>query len=307
MNRSIKEFCDFLTLNKKYSPHTVLAYQRDIEQFYRFLLTIQRLDKDVTKEDVRMFMTLQFDKGLSKRTMKRRLSSLRAYYAYMKDRHNFSQDPFLTMVSPKFQVALPKVLYDEQIQLLLKYNRLRKDDLQERDQAILELMFATGMRASEVVALTLQQMNISGRTIHVIGKGNKERIVAFTKDAALTVKNYLQHSRKLLVKRRTDPLPTNVVFLNAKGNPLTIHGLRYILLSIERKTGDYLDLHPHMLRHSFATYLLERGADLRVIQELLGHESLNTTQIYTHVSEDKIREEYYHAHPRSKRHLDDES
>ena len=306
MNRTTKEFCDFLRLNRHYSPNTVLAYQQDIDKFYRFLLDINRLDSDVTKDDIREFMRREFEGGLSKRTMKRRLSSLRHYYHFLHERKYIKNEPFLRISSPKYRAPLPKVLFDEQIQLLFKYNRERDDELKDRDQAILELMFATGMRASEVVNLKIQQISFSERTINVIGKGDKERIVAFTKEASKTLRVYLEGLRRTLIQRRTNPVPTSIVFLNHLGNPLTIHGLRYILLAIERKTGDYLDLHPHMLRHSFATYLLEKGADLRVIQELLGHESLNTTQVYTHVSEDKIREEYYHAHPRSKKHMDDQ-
>jgi integrase/recombinase XerC len=304
MNRTIKEFTDYLKYNRNYSSHTIIAYQRDLEKFYRFLLSIERLDKDVTKDDIRSFMKIEFEEGISKRTMKRRLASLRHYYAFMRDKKYLSNDPFIRINSPKFRPALPKVLYDEQIQLLFKFNRERTDFFRDRDQAILEMMFATGMRVSEVVSLTLQQISFSDRTINIIGKGNKERIVAFTEEAGKTLKVYLDKTRKKLLERRTNPVPTNVVFLNHLGNPLTIHGLRHILLTIERKTGDYLDLHPHMLRHSFATYLLERGADLLVIQELLGHESLNTTQVYTHVSEDKIREEYYLAHPRNKKKID---
>lgn len=305
MNRTIKEYCDYLKFNRNYSPNTILAYQTDLEKFYDYLLTINRLDKDVTKDEIREYMKIEFDQGLSKRTMKRRLSSLRGYYEYMHEKKIFTDDPFLRISSPKFVAPLPKVLFDEQVQLLFKYNRERTDMLKDRDQALLEIMYATGMRASEVVALTLQQLNFTERTINVIGKGNKERIVAYTRECAKTLKVYIDKTRRELLTKRTDPLPTNIVFLNRLGNPLTIHGLRYILLAIERKTGEYLDLHPHMLRHSFATYLLEKGADLRVIQELLGHESLNTTQVYTHVSEDKIREEYYHAHPRSKKHITD--
>lgn len=301
MNRTTKEFCDYLTYNRNYSPNTILAYQQDIEKYYQYLLSINRLDNNVTKDDIREFMRMEFEHGLSKRTMKRRLSSLKHYYRFLIERKYVTNDPFLRIRSPKFHAALPKVLFDEQVQLLFKYNRERTDEFRDRDQAILELMFATGLRASEVVNLTLQQLSFTERSIHVIGKGNKERIVAFTKEAAKTLRIYLEGSRRRLLERRTNPVPTNIVFLNHLGNPLTIQGLRYILLAIEQKTGDYLDLHPHMLRHSFATYLLERGADLRVIQKLLGHESLNTTQVYTHVSEDKIREEYYHAHPRSKK------
>ena len=156
-----------------------------------FLLEIGRLDKDVKKEDVRNFMKIEFDGGLSKRTMKRRLSSLRGYYEFMHERKYVEDDPFLRISSPRYHAALPKVLFDEQIQLLFKLNRERNDKLKERDQAILEIMYATGMRASEVVNLTLQQINFSERTINVVGKGDKERIVAFTRESAETIKNIL--------------------------------------------------------------------------------------------------------------------
>lgn len=301
MNRTLKEFCDYLKYNRNYSPHTIKAYQSDVEKLYRYLLIINRLDIDLTRDDLREFMTQEFENGISKRTMRRRISSLHHYYQYLIDQKIIKDDPFRRLKSPKFRAALPQVLYDEQLQILFKYNRQRKDELRDRDQAILEIMFATGMRASEVVNLTLQQINMAERSINVIGKGNKERVVAFTPQALKTLKVYLDGLRKKLLTRRTNPAPTNIVFLNHHGHALTIHGLRHILITVEQKTGEYLDLHPHMLRHSFATYLLERGANLITIQQLLGHRSLNTTQIYTHVSEDRIKEEYYHAHPRSQK------
>ena len=196
---------------------------------------------------------------------------------------------------------MPAVIYEEEINLILEANNTRTDFLAGRDQLILELMFATGLRASEVVNLTLQTVNINERFLSVLGKGQKERMVPFTERVQNLIRNYLTKERKELLARRKSSQPTSAFFLNAKGDKLTIQGLRYILLSVEKKTGEYVHLHPHLLRHSFATNLLNKGANLRIIQELLGHESLNTTQIYTHISEQSVVDSYYMAHPRAKK------
>lgn len=301
MNRTLQEFSDYLKYERQFSKHTITAYVRDIEDFYRYLLKIEVLDKDVTKYDIRAFMKEEISRGLSRKSMQRKLAAIRHYYVYLQRHGIVFDNPFVIINSPKGDSTLPRVLYEEEVNVILEANRKRTDFLKDRDQLILEFMFATGLRASEVVSLTLQSININERTVTFIGKGNKERLVPFTEEVQVLLRDYVNNMRKLLLAKRKSSQPTNALFLNAQGNMLTIQGLGYILKSVERKTGEYVKLHPHLLRHSFATNLLDKGADLRVIQELLGHESLNTTQIYTHVSEDKVLEEYYHAHPRAKK------
>ncbi len=299
MNRNLSEFQDYLRYERHYSPHTVTAYTSDIESFYTFLLTVEVLDNEVSKVEIRQFMQNEIENNLSKRSLKRKMTSLRQYYTYLQEKGQVKDNPFLRVLAPKSVDPLPAVIYEEEINLILEANNTRTDFLAGRDQLILELMFATGLRASEVVNLTLQTVNINERFLSVLGKGQKERMVPFTERVQNLIRNYLTKERKELLARRKSSQPTSAFFLNAKGDKLTIQGLRYILLSVEKKTGEYVHLHPHLLRHSFATNLLNKGANLRIIQELLGHESLNTTQIYTHVSEESVASSYYGAHPRA--------
>lgn len=301
MNITLKEFQNYLTYERRFSAHTVKAYVSDIEKFYTYLLVHDILDDKVTKYDIRAYMKEEIERNISRTTLQRRIASLRHYYSFLQKTRHVRDNPLLNIVAPKGHFSLPRVLYEEEINVIFAANSKRTDFLKDRDQLILEFMFATGLRASEIVNLTLQSININERILVVIGKGNKERIVPFTEHVQILIKDYINNMRKKLLAKRRSSQPTNALFLNAKGGKLTIQGLGHILRSIEKKTGEYAKLHPHLFRHSFATNLLEKGADLRVIQELLGHESLNTTQIYTHVSEDKVLEEYYHAHPRAKK------
>lgn len=305
MNKTIAMFKDYLKLERNYSSNTVKAYVTDLEVYYDYLFEIKTTDDKVTRDEIRGFLKDQVEKSISKRTIRRRVSTLRHYYWFLQYKELVNYDPTIYIQSPKAINPLPRVLYEEQIRTLLKYNCERTDFLRDRDQAILSLLFSSGIRASELINLTMQDINFSQQTINIIGKGNKQRIVMCSKESLNTIKKYNDGLRKELLKRRHDPRPTNIVFLNARGNKLTLQGLDKILFSIERKTGEYLDLHPHLFRHSFATSLVERGADIRVIQELLGHESLDTTNIYTHISEEKVVRDYFKYHPRRKKDEDD--
>ena len=212
---------------------------------------------------------------------------------YLKD------NPFIFVDAPKTETKYPHALYKEQIQEIFKRNEERTDALKNRDQAILYLLYYSGMRAAELVGLDVQSVSIKERVVRVLGKGNKERIIPFTGECQKVVKAYIDKERKDLLKKSKELTPA--LFLNANGERLTTRGLEYILDSIEEKTGLYVGLHPHVLRHSFATHLLENGADLRVIQELLGHESINATQVYTHVTEKAMKETYQNVFPRAKK------
>ena len=221
------------------------------------------------------------------------------------------ENPFILVNAPKTETKYPHALYKEQIQELFSHNAKRTDSLKNRDQAILYLLYYSGIRAQELVTLDIQSISLKERTIRVIGKGNKERIIPFTKECQTILKQYMDNERKDLLikylahqktkeKKEQDNL-TPPLFFNARGERLTTRGLEYILDAIQEKTGLFVGLHPHILRHSFATHLLENGADLRVIQELLGHESINATQVYTHVTEEAMKETYLNTFPRAKK------
>lgn len=297
MNKPLKDFLDYLKYERNYSDKTIVSYQSDIEKFFSFLLQEDILMDDVDVMIIRNFLSNELSNGVSKRSCKRRISSLRNFYTHLTRKKLIKQNPFLLISSLKQDITYPKPLEKDQIEKIIEDNKSRTDEYSIRDQAILELLYYTGMRASELISLDVQSVDIRRRVIVVFGKGRKERIVPFTESASRTLQIYLKEIRPKLIIRTEEP--TNALFLNKFGKRLTLRGLEFILDKIEEKTGNIVGLHPHKLRHSFATHLLENGADLRVIQELLGHESINATQVYTHVSERAMRETYLAHHPRA--------
>lgn len=301
MNKPLNDFLEYLTHERNYSSKTIDSYTRDIEKFFHFLEKEGLLMDQINLQIIRNFLNEEIDNHVSKRSCKRRISSLNHFYKYMVKVGYVENNPFMFLSPTKYEKKLPDILYKDQIRNLIEKNSLREDEFAYRDQAILELLYFTGIRAQELCNLNMQDVNFYNRTIRVLGKGNKERIVPFTEECKKSLKNYLDKSRPILFKR--NPQFSPAIFLNSKGNRLTTRGLEYILDQIEIKTGEYNKIHPHMLRHTFATELLENGADLRVIQELLGHSSINSTQIYTHVSDEMVKEEYQNCFPRAKKHF----
>ena len=299
MNKPEQEFLNYLATERNYSLKTVKSYQEDIDLFCDYIFKEGTLMEDVDVISVRNFLTEELARGVSKRSCKRRLCSLRHFYKYMVRVGYIKDNPFLLMKAPKTETRYPHGLYKEQIHELFKRNGERTDPLKNRDQAILYLLYYSGMRAFELVGLDVQSVSLKERVVRVLGKGNKERIIPFTAECQKVVKAYIDNERKELLKKAKDPTPA--LFLNAQGERLTTRGLEYILDAIQEKTGLFVGLHPHILRHSFATHLLENGADLRVIQELLGHESINATQVYTHVTEEAMKETYQNVFPRAKK------
>ena len=248
---------------------------------------------------IRNFLTDELNKGISKRSCKRRLSTYRHFYEFLVKKGYVKENPFIFVNSPKTEKKFPKVLYQDQVREILDENLKREDELMLRDQAILEMLYFTGMRASELVSVNVQDLELSNRTVRVFGKGRKERIIPFSSECQKYVNRYLRECRPMLFRRNENPV--NALILNSRGERLTTRGLEYILDMIEENTATYVGLHPHLLRHSFATHLLENGADLKTIQELLGHANLNATQIYTHVTEETMRETFFTFHPRAKK------
>ena len=300
MNKATSDFLYYLENVKKYSKMTVKAYGEDIDKFFVFINKEDIGMDEVDQIVIRNFLTEELNNKVSKRSCKRRLCALNHFYKYLVKQKIVDNNPFLFINSPKFEKKYPRVLYREQVKEILDENRKRTDEMALRDQAILSVLYYTGLRASELVNLTLQSVSLPQRLIRVVGgKGNKDRIVPITEECRKDVDTYIKTTRKELIAKSNELVPTNRLFINKYGRKLTTRGLEYILDQVEEKTGTFVGLHPHILRHSFATHLLENGADLRVIQELLGHESLNTTQVYTHVTEEAMKETYSNAHPRA--------
>lgn len=299
MNKPLAEYLEYLEIDKNYSKETIKSYQSDIEHFFEFLTEEDAKFDEVDLPTIRLFLANEFALGISKRTSKRRICALKQFYKFLLKRGRVEDNPFLFAVSPKGDIKFPKALYKDQIEQLLLDNKSRNDELKDRDQAIIETLYYSGVRASELINITLQDVDLRNRTIRIIGKGNKERIVPISEKCASTISTYIKGTRGILLSRDTGLY--NNLFLNAKGKPLTREGLDFILKNIEEKTSCQFHLHAHIFRHSFATHLLEAGADLRVIQTLLGHASINATQVYTHVTTEAMKKEYLSAHPRARK------
>lgn len=295
-SKELSEFQDYLLNVRRYSSNTVSSYSFDICDFTKFIRGLGKIFKDIKVDDVKSWILDLTERQIGKRSIKRKMSSLKSFYAWMYLQKKVDSDPFEYVHSPKATHALPDFFSEKEIDTLLTANEKRTDKLKDRDQALLMLMFASGLRASEVVNLTFNQVDFDNRIMKISGKGNKDRLVPFTNSAKEAMLNYINGLRKDLLKE-----DTKYIFLNSKGNKMTVRGLEYILDEIEAKTGLYGKIHPHMLRHSFATKMLNRGADLRTIQELLGHSSIETTSIYTHVAYENMKETYEKTFPRAKK------
>lgn len=295
-SKELSEFQDYLLNVRRYSSNTVSSYSFDICDFTKFIRGLGKIFKDIKVDDVKSWILDLTERQIGKRSIKRKMSSLKTFYAWMYLQKKVDSDPFEYVHSPKATHALPDFFSEKEINSLLAANEKRTDKLKDRDQALLMLMFASGLRASEVVNLTFNQVDFDNRIMKVSGKGNKDRLVPFTNSAKEAMLNYINGLRKDLLKE-----DTKYIFLNSQGNKMTVRGLEYILDEIEAKTGLYGKIHPHMLRHSFATKMLNRGADLRTIQELLGHSSIETTSIYTHVAYENMKETYEKTFSRAKK------
>lgn len=297
----INKYISYLKYQRNYSSKTISSYLEDIKLFSLFLDNEGTKEEDVDVLFIRNYITHLLKEKISKRTIKRKISSLKNYYRFLKNQNIISSNPFLLITTPKVEKKYPDVLYEEQVIDLLNYLKESDNTFKSRDIAIISLLYYSGLRAFELVNLNLFDINFSNRTIRVFGKGRKERIVPFSNECLSSLLDYKNNLRKELLLEQDN----SAFFLNNKGKRLTTRGLEYILDSIEEKSGIFVNLHPHLLRHTFATKMLDSGADLRVIQELLGHSSISSTQIYTHVSTKKMSETFEKYHPHSKSNLKD--
>ena len=287
----IDEFLEYLYIIKKHSEHTINGYKIDLIDFLEFnnnkLLNINR-------DIVNKYMQYLYDKNISKATISRRLSSLRSFYNYLYEEGKVTKNYFSNIKNPKKDNGLPKLVKDIDIDKMFLIPDTR-NPLGQRNLLIIRMLYATGVRVSELVNIKLSDINISDRTIKIFGKGSKERIVIYGNNTSEILELYLNNGRRKLENRSSDYL-----FLNKDGYKLSDRYVRNIINDIIIKASIQMHVSPHMLRHTFATDMLNNGADLVSVKEMLGHESLNTTSIYTHVSDDKIREVYNMAHPRAK-------
>lgn len=293
MKSYIESFLNDLQL-KNQSSYTIISYQNDLEAFAQFLeresVSIQEADYKV----IRNYLAYLYSKNYAKRTIARHISCLKSFYKYLMKEQIITKNPTKLVSNPKLDQTLPKFLYSTELELLLTIPDTTTP-LGMRDAVLIELLYATGVRVSELVSIQIQDISFYDRKIKVMGKGSKERYVLYGSRLQSLLEDYLGNARKVIQKKKTN----DYLFLNHLGNPLTTAGVRNILNQIIKKGALQFSISPHVLRHTFATHMLNEGADLKSVQELLGHENLSTTQIYTHVSNEHLRQVYLHAHPRA--------
>lgn len=292
------KFIEYLNIERNASQYTVKFYSADLILFFEFLNNenITQIE-NVNQQEVRLFLTILYDRQLSRSSVSRIISTLRSFYLFLERENIVTSNPFSQITLPKQKRSIPNFFYEEELNELFSVCDL-DTPLGQRNQAILEVLYGTGIRVSECQSLSLNNIDFYLNTILVLGKGKKERYIPFGQHARIALETYINDGRNKLLERSNDE--TNIVFLNARGTPLTTRGIRYVLEKIVKDASLTLDIHPHKLRHTFATHLLNEGADLRTVQELLGHENLSTTQIYTHVTKDRLRSIYMDSHPRAK-------
>ena len=292
-NKHTEKFLVYLKAEKNYSPHTSLSYTHDLKIFYDFLADTPITE--VNKDLIRRFLASLSTENLSKRTVTRRMACLRTYFRFLVREGYLAKNPIAAVRNPKLEKNLPMVLEEGEITRLLESP---EDDIfGRRDRAILETLYSTGMRVSEIVRLDMEKVDFIGGVCRVLGKGNKERLCPIGSRALKCMRQYLDIRDK--DKKRNG----RALFLNhspnQEGSRLTSRSICRIVDKYIERTCRRDNISPHTLRHSFATHLLNHGADLRSVQELLGHENLSTTQIYTHVSTQRLKEAYDKAHPRA--------
>lgn len=295
----VERFKDYLVVERNASPYTVQAYLHDILRYEDYLAENDLGSVVSPSPSVARYYLAYLNMSKARpRTVARHLSSLRSFYAFLLAEGEVTTNPFALVSAPRLEKNLPEQV-DEDVMTRLLDSIDTSTPIGKRDKALLETLYGTGMRVSEFTSLTLASFDFNRMTVAVVGKGNKERQIPLYPLLVAEVRDYADHGRFLLLQR-SKLAPTDKLFLNARGNALTTRGVRVILEEITEKGAEALKIHPHMLRHSFATHLLNHGADLRSVQALLGHENLATTQIYTHVSRETLIEEYKKHQPRSK-------
>lgn len=295
MQELLDKFVSHLAVERDLSPYTVRNYSTDVRHFLGFL-ELEEVNslEEVDQSVIRDYLGQLLGEGTVRASISRKMSALRSFFRFLNREGILRDDPLSRVSGPKTEKRLPSFLTSEEmISLLNAPDTMTPYGL--RDRAILELLYASGLRVSEIVSIDIRSLDLESRQVRVWGKGLKERMVLMGEPAALAVRRYLDFGRERLLRKVT----TDALFLNRNGKRLAERGVQYLLKRYARQAGVSGRVHPHMLRHTFATHMLDGGADLRVVQELLGHTSLSSTQVYTHVTRSQMRSRYLEAHPRS--------
>ncbi len=297
MNDELKDkFLEYLLSERGYSTHTATAYLGDINTLESFLQK-ENLGKlpEVSSRIARFFIATLHE-NYTPKSIARKISSVRTFYEFLITINIIKENPFYVVDLPKKQTKLPRFIYPDEIKQLLSSIK-QETPLGKRNHLILEFLYGTGVRVSELCNIKLKDIDYFRDVVKIHGKGKKDRYVPMHKSLIEEITDYVLTTRKNLLKQKQ----TNYLFLNYRGEPLTSRGVRKIIDKVLNDAQMHLNISPHTLRHTFATHLLNNGADLRSVQELLGHKNLSSTQIYTKVSKEKLKESYMNAHPRAKR------
>lgn len=296
VNNSLTLFIEYLQIERNYSQYTIEHYQHDIRDFFMFMAEqdLKGLD-DVEYADIRIYLTKLFDQQLSRKSVARKISCMRSFYKFLLREKITEDNPFSLVSIPKLEKRLPDFFYEEELTQLFEACET-ETVLGKRNKAILELLYGTGIRVGECCKIQLKDIDFSLSTVLVHGKGKKERYVPFGSFAHDALEDYINNGRKNLLK---DKMDHHSLFVNFRGGPLTDRGIREILNKLIEKSALTGKIHPHKLRHSFATHMMSNGADMRTVQELLGHAFLSSTQVYTHVTKEHLRNIYMSHHPRA--------
>ncbi len=294
-NRYIKDFVSYMKIEKGLAENSIFAYQKDVDKLFQYALSIQKNAEDITYNDLKHFIATLYDIGLSARSQARIISGVKQFYGFLLLENVIQDDPSELLEQPKIGLKLPEVLSIEEIDALIAAVDLTKTE-GHRNRAILETLYSCGMRVSELVNLRFSDLYFDEGFVRVIGKGNKERLVPVSPQVQKEIQIYNDHIRRHQEIKKGNE---NIVFLNRRGAKLT----RVMIFTIIKQLAEAIDLKknisPHTFRHSFATHLIEGGANLRAIQEMLGHESITTTEIYTHLDQRFLRDAILSYHPRN--------
>ncbi|WP_276311590.1 tyrosine recombinase XerC [Staphylococcus haemolyticus] len=283
-----------LKVERNFSAHTLKSYHDDLVQFNHFLEQELINLRTFEYKDARNYLSYLYSQNLKRTTVSRKISTLRTFYEFWMTQDETIINPFVQLVHPKKENYLPQFFYEEEMEAL--FETVTKDTKKGlRDRVILELLYATGIRVSELVNIQLKDIDMSLPGVKVLGKGNKERFVPFGEFCRQSIEQYLREFKPIQHTKHS------FLLVNMNGAPITERGVRYVLNDVVKRTAGVTEIHPHKLRHTFATHLLNQGADLRTVQSLLGHVNLSTTGRYTHVSNQQLRKVYLNAHPRAKK------
>lgn len=289
LSDDINNFIDYLRIDKKYSENTIKTYSHNLDIFTNYFSN--KKIEDISYDDIISYLKYLYEKKLDARSISNNISTLKSFYKFLMLFKNIKKNPLNEIIPPKTKKSLPKTLSHEEVNELLNIEANNYYDY--RNKAILELMYSCGLRASELVNLLIHDVNLELAAVRILGKGNKERFVPLGDYAIDAIKNYLVSSRPWLSKGKI----CDYLFLNNHGNKMTRQALFKMIKKLAFEKNIKTDFSPHTLRHSFATHLLENGADLRSIQELLGHSSISTTQIYTNITDELTAKNYHKFHP----------